>query len=203
MESINSWQNHIQMAQRFAWKRLVTPTIEECYSFLECCYGDNSSNNNKTTKENRNKIDNNEMINTAPLKGSDDANTNATQIWWKQFCLPLSMTNIANTGSSCRTSPQQQQQQQQECLTIQYPPETLPIVIISSPFNNSCVLDRQFISTTIWNPVTLFIFQSSSLMISTTIAMGGVRSLTALIQCGEDGSTGRLGRMCHCPHQLQ
>jgi hypothetical protein len=145
MESIKWWQQHIQTAHWLAWKQLVTPILEECYEFFKCDTINNYNNNKGTNEDNHQTSDDMEKESAHAFDHANDS----PEEWWTQFCLPLSLPQVIinESGSSSCNHPFPQQH---SLTQLQYPPETLPIVIIASPLSNSCLMDRQFLATTIW-----------------------------------------------------
>lgn len=148
LESMQWWQRHLQAAQTIAWQRLVAPTLEECRDFLECSSDDVNVNDGSRTEEDENEQ---EITITSAANNSDGAdsttntsntvnNNNNNNEWWRQFCLPLQAAEQATECSESTTS---------QC-SIRYPPEVLPIMIIHSPLSASCLMDRQYLATTVW-----------------------------------------------------
>ncbi|KAG7337405.1 hypothetical protein IV203_011014 [Nitzschia inconspicua] len=134
MESVQGWHHHIHRAQTNAWQRLLEPTLEECRQFLEC-------DRNSTIK----KQGGNTSTTIATTTNDNENNTVETfnnDQWWQQFCLP-SMTATTKTTTTKAHG-------QSNNNIIQFPPEVLPIIVISSPLSMSCLMDRQFLATSIW-----------------------------------------------------
>jgi hypothetical protein len=141
MESVQWWQRQLETAQTKAWQRLVAPTLEECFQFLQgndkCSY---SSVGGTTTQEEEEETT---TSTTTTADANEGPNDDATNQWWQQFCLPSTTTTATSLSSGSSSLSRQSPR-------IQYPPEILPIMILHSALSTGCLLDQQYLATTLW-----------------------------------------------------